>query len=418
MRRPVPPWARQLADGLLVATALGIPLSTTLAQAAVIGLAALTVVALVAGWAVPRRTPLDGVLLLFLATLAVSTLASGRPRGAGGWGRQWVLITFPVTAWWLRDRAQATRLAWLVTATGAVVGAYAVLQHFTGADWYRALLGRRRAVHTRGPGDAGFASVGFFRSYLTFGHVMLFPFAWALAAALDGRRSAGPMAVVIALGIVFSTARGAWLAAAAIAGTMVLLTRRRSALIVVAAVAGIGAVGLASSASLREHAAHMFDLGGVNAGRMAIYRANLDIVHDHPWLGLGFGRYAHAARPYYAAHPEADRRSHAHNNYLHIAAEAGLIGLAAFVLVFARALTEGLPRPGPDRWVQTGAWAALVGFLVGGLTQYNFDDHEVTVAMWVATAILLHGRGAGSDDTGERSSGEAAEARIGVSGRS
>ena len=399
MRRPVPPWARQLADGLLVATALGIPLSTTLAQAAVLALAALTLVGLAAGWALPRRTPLDGVLLLFLATLVVSTLVSGHPLTARGWGRQWVLITFPVTAWWLRDRAHATRLAWLVTVVGGVVGAYAVLQHFTGADWYRTLLGRRRAVHPRGSGDGGFAAVGFFRSYLTFGHVMLFPFGWALAAALHGRRSAGVMAVAIGLGIVFSTARGAWLAAAAIAATMVLLTRRRSALVTVAAVVGIGVVVLASSAQLRRHATHMFDLGGVNAGRMAIYRANLDIVHDHPWLGLGFGRYAQAARPYYEAHPEADRRSHAHNDYLHIATEAGLIGLAAFMLVFAHALTVGVPRPGPDAWVQAGAWAALVGFLVGGLTQYNFDDHEVTVAMWFATAILLHGRRA--DGSGE-----------------
>jgi O-antigen ligase len=136
----------------------------------------------------------------------------------------------------------------------------------------------------------------------------------------------------------------------------------------------------------------MFQLGGVNAGRIAIYRANLDIVRDHPWLGLGFGRYAKAARPYYDAHPDADRRSHAHNNYLHIAAESGLIGLAAFVLLFARALVVGMPRPGPDTWVQAGAWASLVGFLIGGLTQYNFDDHEVAVAMWFALAILLHGR--------------------------
>lgn len=136
----------------------------------------------------------------------------------------------------------------------------------------------------------------------------------------------------------------------------------------------------------------MFALGGVNAGRMAIYRANLDVVHDHPWLGLGFGRYAKAARPYYDAHPEADRRSHAHNDYLHLAAESGLIGLAAFGLVFARALAVGVPEVGGEWWVQAGAWASLVGFLVGGLTQYNFDDHEVAVALWFGLAILLHDR--------------------------
>ncbi len=404
MRRPVPPWARRLADGLLAAIAVGVPLSTTLAQAAVIALAALTLVGLVARWAVPRPTALDGVLLLFLATLALSTLASGHPLQARGWGRQWVLITFPVTAWWLRDRAQAARLAWLVTVTAAFVGGYAVLQHYTGADWYRELLGRARVVRPRAEGDVGFAAVGFFRSYLTFAHVMLFPFGWALAVLLEGKRAGGPMAVLIALGIVFSTARGAWLAAAAIAVALVLLVRRRSAVVMAAVVAGIGVAALASSAPLRTQAEHMFELGGVNAGRMGIYRANLDIVHDHPWLGLGFGRYARAARPYYAAHPEADRHSHAHNNYLHIATEAGLIGLAAFMLMFVRALTAGVPIPGPDAWVQTGAWAALVGFLIGGLTQYNFDDHEVTLAMWFTTAILLHGRRAdgSSETTGAR----------------
>jgi O-antigen ligase len=151
----------------------------------------------------------------------------------------------------------------------------------------------------------------------------------------------------------------------------------------------------------------MFELGGVNAGRIEIYRANLDIVHDHPWLGLGFGRYAKAARPYYAAHPEADRHSHAHNNYLHIAAESGLIGLAAFMLVFARALAIGRPSAGPDAWVAMGAWAALVGFLIGGLTQYNFDDHEVSVAMWFAVALLLQGRRVGG-------SSASPEARIGT----
>ena len=55
---------------------------------------------------------------------------------------------------------------------------------------------------------------------------------------------------------------------------------------------------------------------------------------------------AGAHRPEYpldnhAAHSDADRRSHAHNDYLQLAAEAGLLGLLAFALLYARALALG-----------------------------------------------------------------------------
>jgi O-antigen ligase len=138
----------------------------------------------------------------------------------------------------------------------------------------------------------------------------------------------------------------------------------------------------------------MFVRGGPNAGRVGIYAANLDIIHDHPVLGLGFGRYQTAARPYYDAHPDADRRSHAHNNFLQIAAEAGLVGLGAFALLYAMALRLGWTaiREAPDRdtWqVAAGACAGLLGFLVGGLTQYTFGDAEVAIAMWTALALLM-----------------------------
>ena len=138
----------------------------------------------------------------------------------------------------------------------------------------------------------------------------------------------------------------------------------------------------------------MFSARGANAGRVGIYRANLDIVHERPILGLGFGRYRTAAPPYYAAHPAADRRSHAHNNFLQMAAEAGLAGLAAFGLVYATALRRGAEviEQAADHatWAAAaGAWAGVIGFLVGGLTQYTFGDAEVAIAMWVALAILM-----------------------------
>jgi len=386
--------ARRLADALLLLLAASVPLSTTGMEGAVLALGGLTLLGAVGGRAPVRATPLDGVLGLFYGALALSTLASGHPLEAAGWARLWVVLTYFVVFWWLRDRSQAIRLVRVLVGAGAVAAAYGLLQHATGADWYRAALGRPQLVRPREAGESGYAIVGFFRNYLTFAHTMLFPLAWATASAMSGALAGLGAAVLLVLAIVFSTARGVWLATVAVVATLVLIARGRSAVVAGGGLAAAALLAFAFSGDLRHEAAQMFGLGGANAGRVGIYAANLDIIHAYPVFGLGFGRYQQAALPFYAAHPEADRRSHAHSDYLQIAAEAGLTGLAAFGLLFATALRTGWTAiaEAPDaatRATAAGAWAGLVGFLVGGVTQYNFGDNEVAVAMWVALAVLM-----------------------------
>jgi O-antigen ligase len=389
-----PAWARRAADALLAFTVISIPLSTSGMQIGVIALAALTVAAAVGRWGIVRRTPLDGTLALLVAALALSTLASGDPLRAGGWARLWISIGYPVFFWWIRDRAHAVRLARLLVLVAACVAAYGIVQHVTGIDVYRSALGRETEVLPRGPGHSGYAVVGFFSNYLTFAHLMLFPLAFAGALALRADRLGLVAAPLVAGVLILSTARGAWLAALAVAIALVLAARARPRLPALGAVAVAVALAFVLRPDLRDHAARMFLPSGENTGRVGIYRANLEIIHDHPVLGLGFGRYKRAAVPYYERNPDADRRSHAHSNYLQIAAEAGLVGLAAFALLWAHALRLGwtaLARA-PDAAVAstaTGAWAALAGFLVGGITQYTFGDNEVALTMWVTVAILM-----------------------------
>jgi O-antigen ligase len=191
--------------------------------------------------------------------------------------------------------------------------------------------------------------------------------------------------------IVFSTARGAWLAAVIMGVVLALLGRSRRVLAVPALLVVLGAVVLSASPGLRAQVPPLASLEGINAHRLAIYRANLDIVRAHPVFGLGFGRYRPHAKPFYEAHPLADRRSHAHNNFLHLAAEAGLIGVAAFTFLFAvvlRRALAALPHAGANWFLLCGTVLAVVGFLAGGLTQYTFGDNEVAIGMWLTLAVL------------------------------
>ena len=390
-----PPAVRRLADALLACLALSTPLSISGMQIAMGTLGILALLGIPLRWGVVRRTPLDGVLALLFGVFAVSTVASGHPFRAVGWLRPpWLLSSYFVVSWWLRDRDHARRMALFVVAAGAVAGGYGVLQHFTGVDWYREAIGSATRVRPRVPGAEGFAVVGFYRNYLTYAHAMIFPLAWAGAFALRGSVLGAVAAVLLTLAIVFSTARGVWIGVAAGGVLLAVLGRGRRGLGLVVAGVAVAASAVAISRGLREQAAPLFTLEGVNAGRAAIYRANLEIIHDHPLLGLGFGRYKTAATPYYDRHPDADRRSHAHSNVLQIAAEAGLVGLAAFCLLFAVILRRGFDavRAATDggQWATAvGAWVGIATFFLAGLTQYSFGDAEVVISLWVAVAVLM-----------------------------
>jgi O-antigen ligase len=382
---------RRAADALLVCTAASATLSITGMEIGIAGLFALALLGPLAGVSVLRRTPFDVPLAVLAGVLLVSTLASGRPLEASGYGKLWVVVGYFGVYWWLTDAARVARCWRVFIGTAALVAVYAVVQHFTGIDWYRDLTGRPRAVAPRVAGGAGYAAVGFFSSYLTFGHAMVLPLGGAAAAAVSAAWPAALAAAAMVAAIVFSTARGAWLAALCMGVTLAVVGRSRRLLAVPVLLLGVGVAVLGMSPGLRAQVPPLASLEGINAHRLAIYRANLDIVRAHPVFGLGFGRYRPAAKPYYEPHPMADRRSHAHNNFLQMAAEAGLLGVLAFTFLFAvvvRRAAAALPRAGPAWPRLCGALVGIVGFLAGGLTQYNFGDNEVAIGMWLALAVL------------------------------
>jgi O-antigen ligase len=86
--------------------------------------------------------------------------------------------------------------------------------------------------------------------------------------------------------------------------------------------------------------------------RLAHWQAALGMASDAPWLGVGFGNYE-AVYPRYALVNWPMALGHAHNYYLNLLAETGIVGLAAYlgawgvlVVLTLRALvrTHGMAR--------------------------------------------------------------------------
>jgi O-antigen ligase len=87
------------------------------------------------------------------------------------------------------------------------------------------------------------------------------------------------------------------------------------------------------------------------ASRIAVTVAGTGIVRDYPVFGTGLGSWLHAFRPYQAPPVPGGIWDHAHDDYLELVAETGLIGVglaALFALAVARAARREEPGSGND----------------------------------------------------------------------
>ena len=131
-----------------------------------------------------------------------------------------------------------------------------------------------------------------------------------------------------------------------------------------AGVASVVVWGLADGEQ-RDSAAEVGDVS--LASRFTVAAQGSAIVRDHPLFGTGLGSWLHAFRPYVEPPIEGGIWDHAHDDYLELAAESGLLGCAVallFVLAVARAART--PRAGSgghhDRAGRHGGGGAPRGF--------------------------------------------------------
>jgi O-antigen ligase len=135
------------------------------------------------------------------------------------------------------------------------------------------------------------------------------------------------------------------------------------------------------------------DLSG--SGRQQINRVGWRMFLDHPLHGIGIGQFA-TSYPHYARFAGVDldaKPIEAHNLYLEVAAETGVLGLAAFGALLAT-LFRGLARSRrtlaqAGRTDDAQTVGALAVALVGYLTAAVFLHAAYTHLFWLLIGIAL-----------------------------
>lgn len=287
--------------------------------------------------------------------------------------------------------AQLVLLVWLIweLASNAsrqrgLLQAYVAGAYLTVADMIRNYARGVTYVSVEGYGHESFTSGAFRPNDVAFMLVLALPMAWYLAlhrgrgVVMWINRFYIPLGMV---GVFLTASRGA-LIPAIFALVIIPLTmgkmRRGSKMMTLAlAIAVIPiTVAVVPASSWQRLATTKSDLeSGTLTHRRDIWRAGFEVFNHHPMLGVGPGNYEVAAGAY------LDRPRPAHNAFLAVLVEQGMVGFALFCALFVVGLGGLNAMPSLERRF----WSVLLLTLVIGLLPRNWDYKKPT---WFVLGIF------------------------------
>lgn len=374
---------------------------------ALIGLSWLT--GMVAGrWRAPALPALTVPIVIILMPMVLSALAAESTllsiKEISKWSE--LLVVYLVTATTVRSRRVLAALVgfWLLAALAEVGIGLLQVAFRIGPPHFLAGGILMRAHGTFGqPNPYG--------GYLAL--VLPIALAIALLAPRPRLRLVGwGVTLAIGCGILLSLSRGAWLGTLAAVSLVWLLESQRNRLRAIAlAYGGVTLtllaliVGVIPEAIL-SRVTDLFVYGsrlvqelraGPNPDNWAIlervsqWYAGWQMFAENPYLGVGIGNYPRAYETY-ALPGWPTGVGHAHNYYLNLAAEGGLVTFTAFLLflVVAWRLAARAWRQSPDAWgrvLALGLMGSLAAFSAHSLVDSLFV-HSIGILLGILFGLL------------------------------
>jgi O-antigen ligase len=354
-----------------------------------------------------RRTRLDLPLLAFIASAALSTIfAVNRNVALFGTYDRWegllTIVTYALLFWLavqlISGEADARGVSWSLLLSGYFIGAAAILQSAFGL-----LGGGYFREGTNGPirADVTLANPDFLGIFLA----MLIPIAVAkMVSRRPGttRILSANLVVVLALGLLATFTRAAWIGAAI--GVIVVLALRRGrfhlwpVLISVAlVVAGFGVLAgvVASRPSNTQGGfgnalvARIVSIGNLNSGteatRLKTWGDTLPLIASRPILGWGPDTFGLVYPQYQSTNKLGTLWDKPHQDALGVAASQGILGLVAYIWIivaFVRAFWRGRTLRGA-----VALFAAFVAYEVS--IQADFSWIPTSLPFWLLAAAAI-----------------------------
>lgn len=135
----------------------------------------------------------------------------------------------------------------------------------------------------------------------------------------------------------------------------------------------------------------------MNKERFVLNETSLNMIKYHPVLGVGVNTYSLNYQRYKLHDTDegtANTMWYAHNSFLQMAGETGVLGLGAFLWLLAVLFRECIKfysgrKDDFSRIAALGIIMGVFAFLVNGLTETNLYYPKIAVLFWFEVSLLL-----------------------------
>lgn len=196
-------------------------------------------------------------------------------------------------------------------------------------------------------------------------------------------------------GLVFNATRGAWLAVAIVSAVLLIyymFKSKRNLAVSIIFVALISTVLVNNPKFMyRLDTIDDFNKYQSNTERILIWQSAWNMFKAHPVLGVGLGQYTeNYQQKYISPQAKEPKLGHAHNNFMQMLAENGIVGFVGFVIMFGYIILKNLIS-----WFKVKNVYALmivsatVCLLLQGFTEYNVGNSAVIKMYWFVLGLWL-----------------------------
>lgn len=385
------------------------------------GLAMLGVVGIwIARWAatgrIIRRTPLDGPILVMLAMVLVSTQVTFDP---GASMPKVVGVVLGVAVFYtMVEKLRSEAAIWWGLSVFILIGCGVAVLGLIGTNWFGKFgpLARIAALLPQTviplPGSS---ADGFHPNQVAGALLWLAPALVALLLGpmprlhLVGRalpplllRAALALALVLIGGVlVLTQSRAAFAGLSAALGVLIWLLFPRARVVI----ACLAAVGLTALLLIGPSLAARGSAGGEQAAiessteslafRLSLWPCAVEAIADFALTGMGMGAFRQVAQTWYRplTSPVGQDLGHAHNHILNAGLDLGLLGMLAYLALWAiaLALAGAVVRAGRGPWrlVGAGLLSGMVGHFIWGMVDANALGSKPGLLLWMCLGLVV-----------------------------
>ncbi|MCB0415520.1 MAG: O-antigen ligase family protein [Bdellovibrionales bacterium] len=291
------------------------------------------------------------------------------------------------------------------TSSLFVLGLYLLVSLLSASEFFTGLVPLKNSTVDLldiGGHFSAYRVSGYFGNSMTYAHNIGLWFSLFLSFVLFSRKILKinkvllyVVFVVTSMALFLTFTRGVWLSVGVAVSIMLLVVYRKRAFYFIGSGAFIVLVLALTLPMIKSRLTHIMDES--NQGRINLWKANVAMFLDHPFLGVGYRQNAKNTLKYYdKLNIDSDFASHAHNNYLQVLAGTGIFGLI-FYLIFNgvliywayRVYRENKDTDPITAAIGLGLFMAYIHLHIGGLSEANFQDGEISHSFVFLSALLI-----------------------------